>query len=322
MHLYKKHRKAMQRALLLFLALLLATLGTLTANDSKALASVPPGQVTHVFLNLNDSGSQSQSDQYQRLLVSLRQAASQGNAYYRSDVYRTQHASGGVIRLSLHINSNSREISLWINPQNLYVLGFTAADGATTYLFPDQNQETITNIPNLSFRNLPFRSDYLSLERAAGRNLDAIGRPNYGSVLNAIEQLASTNSLNVSSRETPQALQLLIQFSSEAARFDRVSSIFGSIMRGQSPFNAIDATTVGLERSWGQISNYGQAVTQNPRTPGITAGGVRYNSWRGIHSGGVLSCVSGSGWTRRIRVWLPVVCVDVRSLMVCPIPVA
>jgi hypothetical protein len=276
--MHSKHGRMMRIVVGFVLALTLGLAGTL-AGAGKAYADTGNNQVTHVYMNLDDFGSTSQQDQYQGLLDSLRAATGH---LYRGSTYVTQSSNTGLIRLSLHINSTGEQMDLWLNPSNLYVLGFSNSQGLT-WQFNDMagvlaNRLGTANVPGINpvVQDLFFGGGYPELTPSAGRDRNSI-QINYADVLGSVRQLSGvTNPTGGQSNGSPQtytarSLLLMIQFTSEAARFWDVQGIFRSTMIGQNQGPGLSLTIQELENNWEFISQYGISVTQNPSTPGIVA---------------------------------------------------
>ncbi|MFE3267155.1 ribosome-inactivating family protein [Streptomyces sp. NPDC059215] len=282
----------------LVMASLLATGATATLGAATASASVGQNQINHVYMNLGESGSQSQQSQYQALIDSLRVAASNnGASHYRGNSYISQYADQGLIRLSLHRDNPNRsepdEVSLWIDPTNLYVLGFTNRFNQT-WQFNDNRINLAARLSasgfNTSVQTLYFGGAYPSLTASAGVTLDHFSH-NYGDILGSVTQLANvTNPTggegNGSNQQwTARSLIVLIQMTVESARLYDINGVFRTAMIGQYATVGITAFQENIEHGWGQASAYGQTVTGNPSAPNITtSGGVTWNGWNDVAS--------------------------------------
>ncbi|MGW2689847.1 ribosome-inactivating family protein [Streptomyces sp. NPDC001414] len=244
-------------------------------------------------MNLSENGSNAQQSQYQGLIDSLRRASAGTTGPYRGSTYLSQYPDQGLIRLTLTRLSNSDEVSLWIDPVNLYVLGFTNRSNQT-WQFNDNRFSLANRLstsgfqPNGAVQTLPFGGNYLSLTASAGVNRGNFLH-NYGDVIGSVSQLATVTNptggqANGSNQQwTARSLLLLIQMTSESARLYDINGVFRTTMIGTNASPGITAYQSNLENGWGQASGYGQNVTNNPAVPGITTtGGVTWNSWADI----------------------------------------
>jgi hypothetical protein len=122
---------------------------------------------------------------------------------------------------------------------------------------------------------LNYGGNYSSLSRAAraGRENLVLSFPNLLSVVDTLATADNPNNAGNNSPMIAQALMFMIQYTSEAARFNDVFNSFARIMmfpttdpngRGTTRLNS---NTLGLENSWDPISNYAIRVSQNSSTP-------------------------------------------------------
>ena len=269
--------------------------GAITLAATSASASVPQNGITHVYMNLDDFGSSSQQDQYQSLLNSLRSAIANTNTVYRGNTYLTQASSAGLVELTLTVVSTNNTVTLWIDPTNLYIMGFSNNDGVT-WQFNDQTSlsarlsRTTYQMNGGYARTLPFGGSYGSLTASSGNNRDNMGI-NYPDILGSVNQLATVTDptggqANGSNQQwTARSLLLMVQFTSEAARFYDIDGVFRATMIGANQGPGLSAEQQTLENDWGQISNYGISVTNNPSTPPYVASNnpyIAFNSWADI----------------------------------------
>jgi hypothetical protein len=176
------------------------------------------------------------------------------------------------------VNTTAHRLILWVTPHNLYVRGYTTENGNSfQFSDPDYNlwttMETIgpTNLinPPVAQSNrglLSFGSSYTQLSRAAD-----IGRENlnirFSALTSAVNTLATADiPYGNDSQGVAQALMFMIQYTSEAARFNDVANIFASIMQQRDLTRRLPLRDLALENSWDPISNYALRVSQNPRT--------------------------------------------------------
>ncbi|MEV7930795.1 ribosome-inactivating family protein [Kitasatospora sp. NPDC088779] len=192
----------------------------------------------------------------------------------------TKHDEG-VVRVSLTADDDGgtgRGVDLWINPDNLYVVGFSpqAAPGVS-YVFND----IFASAPIPGVRRLPFGGNYVSLARTAQR--DRSTTPvSFDSVRRAVVDLANQRSADQDPRTTARALMLLLQFTSEAVRFNDVEGVFRNVLndRGSSG-SGIPSWVQQLENNWDALSNFywnEMGVGPNPRPAPLRIGGTTVNN--------------------------------------------
>lgn len=262
------------------MALMLALAGMFTAGAGAARADVPPGGVTHVFMNIGPGPSGSQRSQYRQLIDSLRNAAGHN---FRDSVMETQRDDVGLIRLTLTVlpdgNVPQATATLWITPQNLYVQGYSDNIGHT-FVFPDTPANVRSRIAMAAQRStgqLTFASTYNRLVQAAGRGREAMPisfQELRQSTLALANQRIGGNPSRDNQREVARALMFMIQFTSEAARIKDVFETMASpLQTSQNDRNGLPPFQQELENDWSRISAYGLNVTQFPTTPPVDVGG-------------------------------------------------
>jgi Ribosome inactivating protein len=249
------------------LAFAVIVAGTCLAGMGTANADVPAGQYTRVYMNVGAQGSQTQQSQYAQLISSLRTAA--GHAF-RNGVLITNPATGRLIRLTLTDTESKLSLDLWISPDNLYVRGFTASNGQT-YEFDDSSYNLYQAMQNNGAGEflghgvvlLGYGSDYNDLVRNAGVGRERLNF-SFGSFRDAINVLARATGPTGLAR----SLMLLIQLTSEAARFHDVYGIGANIMlSSHNIYNGLPMLQQRLENQWSAISEYAIRVSTNPSTP-------------------------------------------------------
>lgn len=263
--------------ILTFLASCLAFMG-LSAAGSAAHADTPYRTITHVYMNITALPSQNQASQYSQLITSLRQAS--GHAF-RNKVGATQTTGRSLIRLSL--TNGATNLDLWLTPGDLYLRGFTN-DNGLTFQFNDGDYNLLSAMYDLdalppgSGRTLGFGSNYNSMTQAAQR-----GRENtplsFNDFWNSFYNLAYAGQ-DGNQMYMARSLMLMIQLTSESARFNDVYGIGAHIMGSNAYYPGLPLMQQYLENSWQRMSAFGYAVTQNPSTPpaNITGVGTLY-SW-------------------------------------------
>ena len=254
----------------------------------RAKADVQPGTITYLYLNLPSSGQGSTAlqSQYSSMILSLRNAA--GHPYRNGvDITQLQHTTG-LIRLRIY--TGGVYVDLWYTPQDLYLRGFTNTYGYT-YQFSDSDYNLLSALDILGDNSgqggstLPFASDYNSLRQAAGRGRESTPF-NYTSFWNSIFNLAYTTSPTGSAQQNvARSLTLMIQMTSEAARFNDVYGVAQDAMF-QGSYSGLPAFQQYLENNWATISNFGLTISQNGTANPTTVQGINPNTGNSPTAGG------------------------------------
>lgn len=254
------------------------------AATAPAHADTPYGNISHIYMNFGPSATQSQQSQYTGLINSLRQAS--GHAY-RNGVYQTQITGYSLIRLTL--TDSYTTLTLWLTPGDLYLRGYTTASGQT-FQFNDSDfglnnlLYSLGSLPAGTGHTLSFGSNYNSMVQAANRGREAMPI-SYSDFFNSAYNLAyADNPYGGNQQDVARSLLLMVQLTSEAARFNDVYGVGAAIMGSPSNhYSGLPLTQQYLENSWQRISSFGYAVSQNPSTApvNITGVGTLY-SWNDV----------------------------------------
>lgn len=244
------------------------------AQTTASMADVPAQSIAHVWLDLVDRPSGTQRANYSRFLESLRAAAGHS---FRNGVLETQtQRENRLIRVD--VNTTAHRLILWVTPHNLYVRGYTTENG-DSFAFNDADYDlwrTMATIGPNSLINPPvaqantallrFGSSYTQLHRAADINRQDLNI-RFSELTSAVNTLATAdNPYGSNSQGVARALMFMIQYTSEAARFNDVANIFASIMQQRDLTRRLPPRDVALENAWDPISDYALRVSQNPRT--------------------------------------------------------
>ncbi|MEZ0109331.1 hypothetical protein ABH920_003341 [Catenulispora sp. EB89] len=276
------------RKILSAIAALFMAFAGLVAETGSASADTPPFWVSHVYMNIGNTASQTQASQYTQLIGSLRAAA--GHAW-RDGVMQTQSSSDhSLIRLDL-AQGNAR-IALWFTPDNLYLRGFTTTSGAT-FSFNDFNLQAAMQ-PATAYGNsdllpaaatggtyitLPFSSNYNNLVQVAGRDRAAMPI-SWNDFFNSFYNLAyADQGTPATNQAIARDLLFMIQYTSESARFNDVFGVMSDIMGNAARFyNGLPALQQEVENDWTQMSRYAINVSNGtnpaPLYVGPNAGNV------------------------------------------------
>ena len=177
-----------------FMTVMAVTLNTFAGSESAA-ADVSNNSIGHVFLDIRNVSGDTLRSQYLTFLQSLRAAAGHE---FRDGVQQTQtDTTNRLIRVETNDLRGSdpprqRRMSLWLTPNNPYVVSFQNQNALSWDLNDnaprlDRTMESIQlvagtgpeNGSNLANRQqyqgrLPFWGNYISLSHAAQRGRDAV----------------------------------------------------------------------------------------------------------------------------------------------------
>ena len=256
-------------------------LATMIGMAGPARADVGPGQVAHIYMELDNRPGSSAAAGYSAFINSLRSTA--GHAF-RGGAYIAQSNAGGIIRADINATGGTSPLpmTLWIDPQNLYVLGFTNANNQTLY-FNDLTAAEVNLVAGGAlaqgfhggFQRLPFGSNYNSLSATAGRGREAMPI-SMNDIYSSVANLATTNSGNIgtSTQSAARSLMLLIQVTSEAARFSNVYGIMSEALGTRGSRAGLPTQEQNLENNWAAMSGYGVSVSNNSTTRPVTIAGA------------------------------------------------
>ncbi|MGZ9934863.1 ribosome-inactivating family protein [Streptomyces sp. NC-S4] len=254
------------------LAALAALLLTLLGPVGAARADTGPFQARRVYVNLWAPPGIGLRDSYSYFLQSVRDAAGHAGP---AEVMQTQHEGVGLIWVTLtarNDHNQERRIHLWMNPTNMYILGFTTHDGRT-YEFNDTGRVG-SNDTTLRWRmrnthgqeiqaagisrdpiQLNFGGGYGALENAAQRGRDRM-LVGYIDVQGSILQLATVANPSGAGRlDSARSLMLMIHLVSEAARFHDIEGSFRTAMATYEQ-RPLPGWQIALENAWGALSSY------------------------------------------------------------------
>jgi hypothetical protein len=281
------------------------TMTALFVGGNTAKADVPAGFIDDVYMNVAAPGEPGAGNnagyEFYSLIVSLRVTAGhpfrQGTSYLPETMQYPQlnYYVTGLIRMTLtrlprpNTNETGADLVLWFTPNDLYLRGFTTTSGRT-YQFNDaQNVGGYTLAQHLQMvgynspqgvATLNYGSNYNSLTQAS-----QVGRQNlglsYDSFWDALNNLAYTNdnrTFGFDRAHVATSIMRMIQFTSEAARFNDVFGVAHDVMsHSWSNYSGLPLFQQYLENNWGRISAYGFQVSQNPLTTPVTIYGINPN---------------------------------------------
>jgi hypothetical protein len=257
-------------ASLVVATLLMGLLGT----GGSASADTRRGSLGVAALFMGDTPSDQERISYSSFLGALRNAAGhlEGDSGMRTQSRGPEGQPNGLIQLDLHTPNDQggrNWVSIWVNPSDLYVWGFTNQAGQT-WSFSESTSilnAAMGEVPTLGNTNqippgtqtaqsLGYESNYQSLANVAGRSISDIQTGFYD--LRASIQLLATVSNPTGSQyrqEVARSLQTIIQATAEAARLNDVEGIWRSAMTGYTQQRTGLAANE-LETHWSALSSF------------------------------------------------------------------
>lgn len=264
----RKVESRSRRVIIAILAIMAALAGGAVAGV-PASAAVGRNQIREVAFTLAAEHGELGRITYSTFLASLRLAVSVESTAMQG--LQTQTADEGLVRVRLRLTDGT-EASLWINPFNLYVVGFSNRDGQT-WQFNDMGGVLLTrriqsgDPGGAGTQTLGFGGNYPSLNGVAGQ-----GRADMPIELNNVEgsirNLANAQVPNDANRRQAiaRSLMLLINFTSEAVRLNDVEGSFrASMTENHGSTRRLPLQQQELENQWSRISNWMVTEYQNPR---------------------------------------------------------
>ncbi|SHH36902.1 ribosome-inactivating family protein [Streptomyces sp. 3214.6] len=289
--------KPLRRSLTILLVLLAAISGLLQPCAKPASADTGGRQVGWTWMQIDSHGNADLARAYEALIISIRNAAGHE---LNDGVYVTQNERQSLISVLLYYGDTW--LRLWIEPQNLYLRGFTNIHGTFVASdLPEYNLNEhlrtygthLSNDENTGFEynanqgfSLPFDSTYGSINRAAGRDRASVPI-SAESMWNYFHQLAYVQEPWRDGHRQATALSYLFftQFISEAVRFDDVFWYMRAAM-GTSGWwrQGMSANQITLENNWGRISEWARDSLNSPTTPVplIITGLATLYHWRDV----------------------------------------
>jgi hypothetical protein len=257
------------------MTIVLASMGVLCRG--RAWANTAPGTYTHCYVNLQGYGSQQSMNEWGNFVGSIANAAgsrlSQG-AMVTQTTGGDNSPSGGLIVAT--ISYQGATLTLFISPMDLYLRGIANSAGQV-YVFNDFGigSNTYTTVAEIvgngamSFTNgvqynevlgtfLGIQSNYNSMTAAnngQGRETLTFDYPTF---LDAWYNLAylTNNDLQSDRAHLARSLMIMIQMTSEAARFNDVGGTARTVMSGGTQ-QGLPLFQQYLENNWASISSYG-----------------------------------------------------------------
>jgi hypothetical protein len=257
------------------LVALLALLSMVFAVNVPRASADTPDQTTKVLWFTIDTtyGHRNNTQRYQDVIMKLRQAS--GHLWASGDVYATQTSPAGLIALRLLDHGGREMVTVYFNPQNMYLGGFRAQNGYL-YAFADASENVRDEMARGGPVNLlPFGGSYDDLRDEIKSNNTA-GEPAAANLetmyfaANALGETPNPDAAHSYYRSTiASSMMFFIGAFSEGARFTDFRDVYSQVFNGYN----IELTTVSdiylqsLRADWSQMSRWVQEVV-NGTNPG------------------------------------------------------
>ncbi|MFD9592651.1 ribosome-inactivating family protein [Kitasatospora sp. NPDC059973] len=196
--------------------------------------------------------------------------------WFRTDLDETVVADNDqLIQISL-FQSGAYQGAIYFWPHNLYLAGFYQV-GGTHWVFNDGNasRERFNRVLGVQASTLPWSSNYNGLPGGEARYNQQINGPRLDNALRQVRQISALQNSASGRAVLADSLIMMIQATSEAARFGRIfDNIRGNIR--DHGLAQIGRDNVNLETNWAGISNWVYRVMNNAGTPPVVAGGQTF----------------------------------------------
>jgi hypothetical protein len=212
------------------------------------------------------NGGQDPHQEYWNMIAAMHRVT--GHDFFRDTLDETTTNNNALFQVSVHrYGTYVGALYFWTN--DLYLAGFyQAGPGGGHYAFNESRRARFNELLRVNSTALPWNGSYTNFSDGAGdqssrRNLQING-PRLD---NALQQLgrAGTHLQTQNGRSVlSHALVMIIQATSEAARFGRVFDNIRTNIRNHGSGGAqMGEENVDLQQNWGTISNWTYRVLQN-----------------------------------------------------------
>ncbi|MFM9594872.1 ribosome-inactivating family protein [Streptomyces scabiei] len=221
------------------------------------------------------NGGQDPHQQYWNMVAAMHRVT--GHDFFRDTLDETTTNGNALFQVSVHrYGTYVGALYFWTN--DLYLAGFyQAGPGGGHYAFNESRRARFDQLLGIHSTALPWNGSYTNFSGNAGdqgsrRNLQING-PRLD---NALQQLgrANTHLQTQNGRSVlSHALVMIIQATSEAARFGRIFDTVRTNIRDYRTGGAqMGEENVNLQQNWGAISNWTYRVLQNAGIPALSIG--------------------------------------------------
>jgi hypothetical protein len=234
-----------------------------TISVPQARADTPNGTTKVLRLTLDTEYNTDNTQRYQDVITQLRQAA--GQIWTSGDVYRTQTGPAGLIALRILQQDGREQVTLYLNPNNLYIGGFRTRSGEL-YAFSDASP----NVRNEMSRGGPlnildFGGSYTGLRRVINQS-EGYGEPRYANL--DVMSTAAESLGGVPDRYARKTIAVTMMFFtgafSEGARFTVYRDAYSHVMNGHNTLltEISNNTLQQLRAHWPGLSRWMQDVVK------------------------------------------------------------
>ncbi|MET8543732.1 ribosome-inactivating family protein [Kitasatospora sp. NPDC004799] len=192
--------------------------------------------------------------------------------WFRTDLDETVVADNDqLIQISLHRNGAYLG-AMYYWPHSLYLAGFYQV-GGTHWVFNDgdASRARFNRVLGVQARTLPWSSNYNNIPGGGNRQDQQINGPRLDNALQQVRQIEALQNSGSGRAVLADSLLMMIQATSEAARFGRIfDNVRGNIR--DHGLAQIGVENVNLETNWAALSNWVYRVMDNAGTPPVTIG--------------------------------------------------
>ncbi|MFD4660139.1 ribosome-inactivating family protein [Kitasatospora sp. NPDC058444] len=166
--------------------------------------------------------------------------------------------------------------AMYFWPHNLYLAGFYQV-GGTHWVFADGpgSRDRFNRVLGVQASTLPWSSNYNGIPRGDNRWQQRITGPSLENSLRQVRQIAVLQDTAAGRAVLADSLIMMIQATSEAARFGRIFDNIRNNIRNHTDVQ-IGEDNVNLETNWSSVSNWVYRVMNNPGTQPVSAAGQTF----------------------------------------------
>ncbi|GAB2934295.1 ribosome-inactivating family protein [Streptomyces heilongjiangensis] len=212
------------------------------------------------------NGGQDPHQEYWNMIAAMHRVT--GHDFFRDTLDETTTNGNALFQVSVHrYGTYVGALYFWTN--DLYLAGFyQAGPGGGHYAFNEPRQARFNQLLGVNSTTLPWSGSYTDFSNRAGEQGSRQNLQINGPRLdNALQQLgrAGTHLQTQNGRSVlSHALVMIIQATSEAARFGRIFNNIRTNIRDYSTGGAqMGEENVNLQQNWGTISNWTYRVLQD-----------------------------------------------------------
>jgi hypothetical protein len=259
------------------LAACVALAAALTAaTPASAHTPSPAVRVAPAYPDPSLAVTNSSAAMYQSFVKALRLRATDGTVFYQA-MYKTRPtATADLFPVRLTTTNPNQSVDLVVRASNLYVVGWYLPVSDTFYALTDTPAPVYNPTGKTTRISTGFDGSYTVLERQAQTSREAVplGRSSTNQAALDLASPTSGTGPALDVRKVSRALLILVQETSEAARFTRIDSLLAAGWTGTPGDRPL---MVALENDWNSFSTWAVQKLQNPQTPAHHVGGHTIN---------------------------------------------